>query len=177
MKVMGLDLSLTGTGLVIVDEDGTLVVSELLKSKPSGDRPLDELVRIQKIVGRIEAFIEEHSPSSVFIENLAFMARNTTALVQLSGLSFMVRDMLSRRGIPFFLIAPTSLKKFITSSGKGDKNLMLLEVYKQYNHSFLEDNTCDSFCLCACGLAFHGKPINKLTVGQKDVIKLLEKQV
>ena len=48
MITVGLDLSLTKTGFAIVKDDGTVLASGIIKSKPNGDKPLDETNRIVK---------------------------------------------------------------------------------------------------------------------------------
>lgn len=98
--VLGADLSLTGTGIVVLN-NGKLIKKQLIKSKPYGNKPLDELNRILKIVKNIELIINECNPEIVVIENLAFMVHNTTSLTQLSGLSYFVRSMIADKGIPF----------------------------------------------------------------------------
>ena len=173
---LGLDLSLVGTGVVIL-KNGKLVKKELLKSKPSGDKPINELKRIRKIVESLEFITSEHMPDIAVIEGLAFMARNSTALVQLSALNYMTRAMLDDYNIPFIIVAPTSLKKFITGSGASKKDVMLIETYKRYGVSLLDDNICDGFGLAQVGLALLGgnsKATNKL---QEEVLELLKKQI
>ena len=175
---LGLDLSLVGTGLVIV-VNGKLVAGKLIRSKPSGDLPRNELIRIRDIVGDIADFLEKHRTqlNIACIENLAFMARNTTALVQLSALNYMTRALLFDHGIPFVMVAPTSLKKFITGKGNSDKNVMMMQIYKDYGHTFLDDNLADGFALAAVGTALLEKPINKITQAQEEVLGLLKKQI
>lgn len=174
MIVLGLDLSLCKTGFTII-KDGQLVDSGLIKSKPVGDKPLQELERLIEIVDRIEEKVSK--PNLVVIENLAFMARNTTALTQLSGLNYFVRYMLFKKSIPFALVAPTTLKKFVTNKGNADKNMVMMEVYKQYGYSALDDNEADAYALAALGMAVLGKPINKLTNPQLEAVNLIKKQL
>lgn len=178
---LGLDLSLTHTGYVVLQEEGEVISSGVIKSKPSGDTPTDELRRILEIVAKLEEIIDENlfdrSLDLVMIENLAFMAKNTTALTQLSGLNYFVRGLLFKKNVPFVLVAPTSLKKFVTGSGKGDKDKMMMSIFKDYGFEGLDDNEADAFALAACGLFLLGAPINKPNKAQSEVIKLLEKQL
>jgi Holliday junction resolvasome RuvABC endonuclease subunit len=69
------------------------------------------------------------------------------------------------------------LKKFITGKGKGDKDMMMMEIYKQYGHEALDNNEADAFGLAACGLAVMGTPLKKITKPQEEVITLLKKQL
>jgi crossover junction endodeoxyribonuclease RuvC len=178
---VGLDLSLTHTGFAIVDADGEVLGSGVIKSKPVGDKPLSETNRIVKIAEDIVCKIDERLPAEnpklVVIEGLAFMARNTTSLVQLSGLNYLVRVMLAQLKWPFMIVAPTTLKKFITGSGKGDKDKIMMALYKNYGFEALDNNEADSYSLAVCGLAVLGKPRKKLTKPQLEVVKLLKQQL
>jgi len=172
---MGLDLSLVGTGVVVL-ENGKISHQSLIKSKPVGDRPTDELKRIRKIVSQIQEVVDEYRPTVVVIENMAFMARNTTALTQLAGLNYFVRAMVTDYGIPFYLVAPTSLKKFITCNGAAKKDVMLIETFKRYGVSILNDNECDAYGLAQIGLALLGGNSKTVTKIQEEVLSLITKQ-
>ena len=119
MVTLGLDLSLTSTGYVLL-EKGEVKEQKLIKSKPSGKLPLDELKRL--------IIIKEQIMSSgmyidlAVIEGLAFMARNSRSLVQLSALNYMIRECLYREDVPFLIVAPATLKKFVTSRGNAKKD-------------------------------------------------------
>jgi Holliday junction resolvasome, endonuclease subunit len=173
---LGIDLSLVGTGLVVL-ENGIMSEQKLIKSKPVGERPTDELARIRFIVKQIKEMVDRYRPTIAVIENLAFMARNTTALTQLAGLNYFTRAMLVDYGIPFYLVAPTSLKKFVTGNGASKKDVMLIEVYKRWGVTILDDNICDAYGLAQIGLALMGGN-SKITIErQNEVLDLLKKQL
>jgi len=181
MITVGLDLSLAKTGICIIQEGGILLYSGLIKSKPSGDSYLAETKRIVKIAEEIVQKIDEYCPNEapglVVIEAQAFMARNTSAITQIAGLSHLVRTLLAEFQWKCILVAPSSLKKYITGKGNADKNIVMMEIFKQYGHTFMEDNTADSFGLSAVGWAVLGNPLKKLTVPQQEVVDLLKKQL
>jgi len=174
---IGIDLSLVGTGVVVL-ENGKFSKRELIKSKPTVDgTPADEVKRIRGIVEQVKKIVDEYRPTIAVIEGLAFMARNSTALVQLSALNYMTRAMLMDYGIPFVIVAPTSLKKFITGNGAAKKDVMLIETFKRYGVTILNDNEADAYGLAQVGLALKGgnlKPIIKI---QQEVLDLLQKQI
>lgn len=175
MITLGLDLSLTETGTTVL-KDGNLVSKGVIKSKPSGKRPCDEVRRIQGIVNDIKKILDEHNPDMVILEGIAFMARNTTALAQLAGLSYMVRSEIVDRNIPFLVVAPTSLKKFATGKGNAQKDVVMLETYKRYGVSILNNNECDAYCLSQVGLAAGGAS-KKITKTQMEVVHLISSQL
>jgi crossover junction endodeoxyribonuclease RuvC len=108
------------------------------------------------------------------MESIALMARNTTALAQLCGLNYMLRDV-CYRNYTTYMVAPTGLKKFITGKGNCAKELILLEVYKRYKMSFDNNNLADSFGLAKIGEALI-TPGLELTKPQQEVIAVLRKQ-
>lgn len=174
---IGLDLSLTGTGVVVLN-DGKTIEQKLIKSKPTPDgKPIDEVQRIEKIVSEILLIVKEYNPVIAVIEGLAFMVRNATALVQLSALNYMVRAMLMANDIQFIIVAPTSLKKFIASNGAAKKDAMLLETFKRYGVTILDDNVCDAYGLAQVGLALLGGNSKITTKLQEEVLSLLKKQL
>ena len=180
MITVGLDLSLTKTGYAIVRDDGTVISSGVIASKPSGDLPIHETRRIvaiaEEVVQKIDEMLPSTGPDLVVIENLAFMAQGTS-LTQLAGLSYLVRILLDEFKWPFMLVAPTTLKKFITGSGKGDKDTMMLHVYKHYGFEAIDNNANDAYALAVCGLATLEKPLIPLNIPQKEVTTLLKKQL
>lgn len=181
MISVGLDLSLTKTGYAVVNNEGIVLSSGIIKSKPGGDHPIDETQRIVKIAEEvmqtIDRVLPKTNPSIVCIEGLAFSARNTSSLVQLAGLNYLVRALLNQFKWNFIIVCPTTLKKFITGSGKGDKDQMQMAVYKNYGHESLDNNECDAYALSVCGLALLGKPLKKMIKPQEEVIQLLKKQL
>lgn len=174
---MGLDLSLTGTGVVIL-EDGKIIKQRLIKSKPIPDgKPIDEVKRILQIVDEILLSTKSNTIDVAVIEGLAFMVRNATALVQLSALNYMTRAMLMSNNIPFIIVAPTSLKKFITGNGAAKKDVMLMETFKRYGVTILDDNECDAYGLAQVGLALLNGNSKSTTKLQEEVLTLLKKQI
>jgi crossover junction endodeoxyribonuclease RuvC len=173
--IIGIDPSLTGTGVVALSTDD--LYTELIKSKPSGEKPIDELLRIKKIVCKVMDFIQKYDGIKlVVMEALAMNSRNSSALTQLSGLNYLLRNELYEKTLPFIIVAPTSLKKFITGKGNCPKELILMEVYKHYGKEFRDNNLADAYGLAKTGEALLDKNI-KLNKQQQEVINLLEKQL
>jgi crossover junction endodeoxyribonuclease RuvC len=171
MITVGLDLSLTGTGVCVLTDSGHSLYT--IKSKPSGNKHLDELLRLKDIVSGIEDILidQEDDVDLVAIEGLAFMARNTSALVQLAGLNYLVRSLLHDMKKDFTLVAPSSLKKFATGKGNGTKDLVMLEIYKKYGITVLDNNQGDAFILAQVARAFLKK--GKLLKYEQEVVNIL----
>lgn len=180
MISIGLDLSLTATGVAIIN-DGELLYCGQIKSKPVGDKPQDELLRLLRIRGQIQDLLDEHCPPEeegiIVIEGLAFMARNTTALVQLAGLNYLTRQLAYELKVPFAIVAPSSLKKYVTGKGNGDKSAITLELFKQYGVTLYNDNEADAYALATIGQALLGRNKKPLIVPQQEVVDLVKRQL
>jgi crossover junction endodeoxyribonuclease RuvC len=170
---IGIDPSLSETGIVGI-RGNKIIFSHLIKTKKTEDTPAAELQRILDIVAEIKFFLEKYNPGIVIMESVAMNARNTTALVQLSGLNYFLREVMFKN-YNSFLVTPTGLKKFATGKGNCQKDLILLEIYKRYKISFNNNNSADAFILAKIGNAIMNKE-EKLTKSQKEVIKIIKKQ-
>ncbi len=139
---VGIDLSLTGTGLVILYENGDIIEQKLISTKSS------EIIekRLLKIQEEISFISEINRLQNVYIEGLSFGSKGQSIL-ELGALHYFIRIFLYQKNINYKAISPGSLKKFVTGKGNAKKNLMLMKVYKKWNIEFEDDNLCDAFSL------------------------------
>jgi len=178
---IGIDPSLTDTGLVAVTSYDDIPVNLSVKSKKNGDLPINEVNRIVSLANEVYIKTQEasqygHTPV-VAMEGLAFMARNSCALVQLAALNYMLRRRLMIDwNVPTVIVAPSSLKKFISGKGNCQKSLMFMETYKRWGVEFTNDNLMDAHGLARIALALSTLSEEGLTNPQKEVINLLRKQ-
>jgi Holliday junction resolvasome RuvABC endonuclease subunit len=70
----------------------------------------------------------------------------------MGALHFMIRIMLKKREINYSIIAPGTLKKFVTGDGRAKKDLMLLKVFKKWGVEFADDNLADAYSLARLAL-------------------------
>ena len=172
--VVGLDLSLTSTGVVVLHND-KIVEQKVVRSSPVGPLPVDEAKRLNDISEQVLALVPDDA-DLVAIEGVAFMISKTTALVQLAAINFLIRIGLWKRGIKFVIVSPPTLKKFVTGKGVAQKDIMMLETYKRWNVSLTENNICDAYGLARISLAILNQD-DIIESTQKEVISLLKKQV
>ncbi len=74
--------------------------------------------------------------------------------------------MFKKKEVPFKVVAPGTLKKFVTGDGRAKKDLMLLKVYKKWGVEFDDDNLADAYSLARFALEDFNNG-NK-TVPEKD---------
>lgn len=175
MSYSGIDPSLTGSGVVTIPDGESAYVAGTVKSKPNGDLPYDEVMRLVGIRDKIIEKLPDNL-ALVAIEGLAYMARNTSSLVQLAGLNYLLREFLVRTGTPFVVVAPTTLKKYTTGKGNCEKSMVLLKVYENFGVSMANDNEADAYVLAHIAMSLRNPPDN-LKSYQKEVLELLKVQL
>jgi crossover junction endodeoxyribonuclease RuvC len=137
---VGVDLSLTETGVVVLDRSFKILHKELIKTIST----INIEARILEIRDGVIKFFNKDS--IIYLEGLSFGSRGQSML-ELAGLHYFVRAHLYQNNHDFKLIPPTVLKKFITGKGNCKKELMLLKVYKRFGIEFDNNNLCDAYSL------------------------------
>lgn len=92
------------------------------------DNPFEDERRkyrnLRRLVNEVEYIISKYSPDEVLMEGVSFGSHQTTAIAELSGLNYLIRDICYRYNIKFTIIPPSKLKKYFTGNGAADKGLM-----------------------------------------------------
>jgi len=166
---VGLDLSLTSTGLVILDENGVVQEATSISfPKLKGAERLNAIQ--QEIRSMLSGYSNQlHNIKMIAIEDYAMRAMGRT--FHIGELGGVVRLLLWRLQYPYIEIAPTQLKSFVTGKGAGDgasKEMMILQVFKQWNFEVSNNDVADAFGLCqiARGVSGYGE----WKANQKEVI-------
>lgn len=162
--ILGLDISLNGTGVVVLDMAGDICLKSTIVPKNIG------LDRMELIDRRIDSLILTYSPTLVVLEGYAF-SMNMTGNSERKELTGILKYKFHKSKIPVVIVSPMSLKKFITGSGKGDKNKIMLAAYKKWAIEFDDDNQTDAYGLARIGLAIKNKNV-KLLSYEQEVIKV-----
>ena len=138
-NLVALDLSLAATGLA-QSWGATSAITCRTISPPKG---LGGAARLLWIVNALdEAVVSKTHDTVVIIEEMAFAAHDRNH--ERAGLAWIVRCMLHEYKVPYILVAPTTLKKSVTGSGKGDKSKMQLTVWRNWAVECANDNEADA---------------------------------
>jgi Holliday junction resolvasome RuvABC endonuclease subunit len=106
LTTVGLDLSLTGTGIVVV-RDGTVIYQNLLHTEPADG---SQHSRISYIVYEVAAVVRRVDPDLVGMEGYAFDKKfGGETLAEIHGV---VKHYLFHEEAPWALTPPQSLKKY-----------------------------------------------------------------
>lgn len=131
---LGVDQSYTCTGYVLIDETGKMTKFGTFKT----DKEKDIYARSLELAEFIKTLVKDNNVTDMRIEGLAF-GGSGDATRNLAGLQFVVITNL-RQAYPdtkVTIIAPTSLKKFATGSGKSDKLAMISAVPEAVMEEFV----------------------------------------
>lgn len=151
----GIDISLNGTGICLVSgnprktvNSGLVADSALLSigTVLRGPERLDVLSRAVMSWMIARGF---GAGSLVVTEGYAYSSTHAHSTGEIGGC---IRALIWRAGGNLVVVPPTTLKKFLTGRGKGDKNVVMKHVFKRWLFDVDEDNQCDSFGCAVLGL-------------------------
>lgn len=152
-RFAGLDLSLTSTGIALIDNGATTA-----RICPPDD------MRGHQRLHWIRAQIREHIPDHtiVAVEGPSYGSKGGNAHER-AGLWWMTTHMLWRRRIPHVVITPAQLKKYATGVGSGPKSgkdQVIIAVTRRYPDVTLGSNDeADALVLAAMTADHYGHPI------------------
>ena len=161
MKLMALDLSLTGTGWA----GGNPLAFGTFKFGSVED-PMARLFEIRRL-----AMEKCQDAELIVIEGPAFAA-NLPGSQERSGLSYLIQMALWEKNIPVLLPAPVQVKKFATGSGGAKKEMVIKEVFRNWGLDAADNNQADAITLAMIGKCLIGE-IQPLNDSQRQVIAAL----
>jgi Holliday junction resolvasome RuvABC endonuclease subunit len=149
VKVVGLDLSLTGAGVAVLD--GGDVTVRTIKSKTAGTRIEDRYARLDGMRLEIEGVLG--FARLAVIEQPAYSQTNGHSHDR-SGLWWFVVETARKLGATVVEVSPTTVKKYATGTGSADKDAMVWTTAREWpGLERLDNNGCDALWLAAMGRA------------------------
>ena len=163
--VVGLDLSLTSSGVAIIGWPGPAMatpyahVSRVRSKGTRGDTLQDRHARLRMLA---QAIIDEaRGAALVVVEQPAFSAVGGSHHDR-SGLWWLVVGRLLSREIPVVEVTPGQLKKYATGSGVAGKDAVLAAVVRRYPCVDVGNNDeADALVLAAIGARRLGFPLEE----------------
>ena len=159
MLIIGIDPSLTATGIVVL-RDGKVELAE--KTKNSPDLGTIERVRLirERIIDITENLINEEewqAPDLIAIEGFSYGSKGRSVF-DIAYLGWRIREDLERLkeqdNIPWLEVPPSQIKKFATGQGNANKEIILQQVYKRWGYETHDNNIADAFVLAQIGRAY-----------------------
>ena len=137
MNILGIDLSLTSTGISVNGETGTITT----QAKGAERLSIISLAILDAII--------DNSVEIVAIEGYSFASRNSQAF-SIGELGGVVRTRLWERNIPYVDIPPTCRAKFATGRGNAAKTEVMSSISAKTGIIFAgkgADDMCDAWIL------------------------------
>ena len=166
--VIGIDLSLTATGLADVNLDtGTFENVETFGTK--GKRADKYAERGKRLRGMADHIVDWATagpldPELVVIEGPA-LGNTRGSQFDRSGLWWMVVDDFLSAGIRVLVVPPKTRAKYGCGNGNAGKDVVLAHVIEQYDHltpdRIRNDNEADAIILAAIGARYLGFPVEE----------------
>ncbi|QPX62122.1 RuvC-like resolvase [Mycobacterium phage Indlovu] len=183
MRILGIDSSLTATGLARIDIDGwdgdrwkaSIATATVSAPKPTKDKSKRAMVRrVNYLVDQIEGAFED--VDAVGIENLAFAAKGENAWV-LPWIFGRVLELCEKYGLPVTVVGTSQRAKFAVGKGSGpgtDKDHILAAAIKLFPQADISSNNeADALIVGAATAARLEKPILPTTQYRIEVIEKL----
>lgn len=148
---VGIDPSLTATGISIISNTGELVDTKLIKTH--NECYLNAEQRIIDIYNQFKFVSNIVGLKRVYVEGLSYMS-NSPTLFERCGLLYLMLTYLFRCDINYEVIPPTTLKKFITTDGHADKLFIRKVIRCRWEYDFEDDNIADAYGLARMALSY-----------------------
>jgi len=124
MYYVGFDLSISSTGVAVIDEQGYLIETVAIKTKPDDYRgPQGFANRLVFITDMLMSVLREYRPAKLAIEQTltgtaGYGVQDRAKLIGV--LQYRIATEIPEHNDPLY-VYPSSLKKIVTGSGKADK--------------------------------------------------------
>lgn len=161
-RIVGLDLSLTRTGIALPDGSAHVV-------RPK-TRGCERMAEIRAAVVEAACRVSGRWPADlVAIEGFAFGARGR-AVFDIGGIGWVVRLALHEAGVRYVEVPPAVVKRYATGRGNADKQAMQMAAVKRlgYDDDKPDDNVIDALWLRALAMDAYGHPVCSVPQAQRD---------
>lgn len=177
-RVIGIDPSLTGLGLAIIDTApaGGIHSYQLgvFKSKKTGDTWLDVQKRIDQIIKAVRPTLQSF-PSLVVMESPAFSS-TSGASHDRSWLWGRIYDEAVAAGVPVVTFVPQQIKIYATGKGTVDKDEVIAASVRRWPNieGLSNNNAADAWNLATMGTRMLDHPVEPTELA-KVYLRALDK--
>lgn len=159
MRIVGIDPSLTGTGIAIV-EDGRVTVRTVKSKGTAGDGLVDRRLRLRYLAD--SALHDAMCADLLVIEAPAYNSR-TGHQHDRSGLWWLLVERALGNYVHVAEVTTGGVKRYATGKGNAGKDAVLLAVARRFPDVAVTDNNqADALILAAMGARHLGQPIDSM---------------
>ena len=154
---IGLDLSCTATGVVVLQASGVKVPHCTL-NKEIVPKKLAGMARVVWIATEVMTLVHDYKPDRICMEGYSLNMKNASSVVPLVEVGGAIRLMMFLDGLQWLDPRAGQVKEFSTGKGNSAKDLVIMNVYKRWGFEAATNNIADAYVCAAMGLAH----VNKL---------------
>lgn len=166
MKSLGIDLSTSATGLVLLQAQSCdhpkVLLEREINCKTKG------VLRQKEIVTTIMQTIVDTAPDRIVVEGYSLNMRNASSVIPLVELGGLLRFMLWLDKLSWYDPRASVVKKFATGKGNAPKDVIMMNVLKRWGHESKTNNTADAYVCAAMGLAAFNR-LHGITLEQRKL--------
>lgn len=196
MIIGALDMSLSGAGITILSEEGSILHQEKLSSEKMNTKahkgetrlriispdntitseeyiPSSNLLDMRRVAffkNRIISLFKDHKVSHVVIEGYSFNSKGRS-VISLGELGGVIRFALYEANIPYIQCPPFNAKAFMTGLAWAKKEQMQEGIKENYDLWIEDDNIADSYAMAQMMRVFKEKMIEVCSEGGVDKLK------
>ena len=178
MTVLGIDLSLTQTGLAVTLLNRLHWTGTVKTTGTRSDTLYQRTERLRDIRNLVEAAVMRYEPVLAVIEAPSYGSSFGSSHDR-SGLWWLIVDMLYLRSVPTAMVAPMQRAKYATGNGRSEKKEVHAYVKARYARDDLPIKTNDegdAVLLAAMGARHLGHPVERGDLDE-SLLSAMEKVV
>lgn len=168
--VIGLDLSLTSTGLACTCGIHRIKFHPKFEITRFSRLRMIRLGVMHHVLGTPEICGRGQRAGLVVVEDLA-LSRSTGQHLTRAGLWHLVMEDIDNEAIPYAVVSPTSLKKYVAGKGNAGKDEVLAAAIRRFTDAPINGNDeADAYTLRAMGLDHLGHPLADMPKVQREAL-------
>lgn len=176
MLIVGIDPSLTATGVAVLQVESRLWAVHTVASRPvrsAVPADLSMMKRMNSIRDKVET-LPGLAPTLAVIEAPAFSKNNGMAHER-AGLWWKLYELAAVTwGVPVVVVKPNVRAMYATGKGNAGKDEVMLAVPRRYpDVQITNNNECDAVVLAAMGARLKGNPVDALPATHLRAMKTI----
>lgn len=175
MIVVGIDPSLTGTGVVALhpmSAEAYSIASRRFGERSTGRSLYARASRIEMLVDRVAEFVDAAGDvAAIGIESPSYGSRAVGGLVYERAALFIALAIRLKSTARMFEIAPTQRAKYATGKGNADKMSVVTSTLAEHALQTRDDNEIDAFVLAKIVARALDAPIDQTTEYRTEIVQ------
>lgn len=164
MTYLGIDPSLTSTGLAFVEQPmdgGEITILKITTLKVKLPKHATNLERVGRLIALRDMLAEQlknYPPTRATVEGYAYSPAGGSRSHALGEWGGVLRVLLDDVGVPISIVPPSSLKKYATGIGNSKKEAMVAAANEKFGLELKNSNNDEADALFLAQIACRSDP-------------------